>query len=226
MSSSNAYGATQCSDSRSASSCLLEERRVLRDQPAGDLEDLPRAAAIPVEHDRLGDVEVGAEPVQDGGVGAGPGEDGLLVVAHREAVVVLGHEAGDDFVLRQAQVLELVHQHAVPPGAELRPRLGVAADQLAGETDEVVVVDQIAGAECLAIGAEQLQVARGERDMLQPVPAEEAEQLTDPLAPNPEPAKQPRLVVLVRHAEPAAQPGRSRILAAGSRGRARGACPA
>ena len=192
---------------------LLEQRRVLRDEPPRHLEDLPRAAPVPVEHDRLGDVEVGAEAVEDGGVGAGPGEDGLLVVADREAVAVLCGQAGHDFVLGQAQVLELVHQDAVPAGPELRARLGIAADQLAGEPDQVVVVHQVAGAERLAIGAEQLEVARRERDVLQPVAAEQGEQLTDPLAPHPEPAEEAGLVVLVRDAEPTAKPGRCRILA-------------
>ena len=192
---------------------LLEQRGVLRDEPACHLEDLPRAAAVPVEHDRFGDVEVGAEAVEDGGVGAGPGEDGLLVVADREAVAVLGGQAGHDLVLGQAQVLEFVHQDAVPAGPELRARLRIAADQLAGEPDEVVVVHQVAGAERLAIGAEQLEVARRERDVLQPVAAEQGEQLTDPLAPHPEPAEEAGLVVLVRDAEPTAEPGRCRILA-------------
>ena len=94
----------------------------------------------------LGDAEVVPEAAQDGRVGAGPGEDGLLVVAHREAVAVPRGQLGDDLVLSQAQVLELVHQDVVPPARISRPRDVLAApEQLARARDQVVVVQQVAG---------------------------------------------------------------------------------
>ena len=204
---------------------FLEQDRVPLDEPAGHLEDLPGAAVIPVENDRVGDVEVAAEALEDVGVGSGPGEDGLLVVAHREAVAVLRDQAGDDLVLRQAQVLELVHQDAVPSRAQLRARLGVAAEQLSGEPDEVVVVDEVARAERLAVRAKELEVARGEGNVLQAMPAEEVE-AADRSAPGGPGAGAgawsgtPRPPLRTRGA--ARPPPDTR---AGSRGRARAACP-
>ena len=65
---------------------LLEQAGIAGDQPPRGLEDLAGAAAIQVENDRRVDAEVGPEAFQDRGVGAGPGEDGLLVVAHGEEV--------------------------------------------------------------------------------------------------------------------------------------------
>jgi hypothetical protein len=138
---------------------LFEERRVARDEPPRGLEDLAGAAPVPVQHHGVGDLEVGAEAIQNGGVGAGPGKDRLLVVAHGEAVAVIGRETGDHLVLRETQVLELVHQEAVPAGPDLGGRLGLAAEQLAGERDQIVVVQQVAGAERLAVVPKQLEVA-------------------------------------------------------------------
>ena len=93
------------------------------DQPAGGLEDLPGAAPVEVEDDGAAMPKSVPKPLQDRGVGAGPGEDRLLVVAHGEAVPVPGGELGDDLVLGQAQVLELVHQHVVPAAAHVRQRI-------------------------------------------------------------------------------------------------------
>jgi hypothetical protein len=184
---------------------FVEQRRVAGDQAARHFEDLPGAAAVPIQHHGDPDLEVGPEALEDGGVGAGPAEDRLLVVAHGEAVAMDRREPGDDGVLRQAQVLELVHQDGVPVGADLRRRGLVAPDQLARERDEVVVVEQVASPERVAVGSEQLQVAGGERGVLQPVPTEEAEELGHPLGADPEPLQHPPLVVLVRDAEAAAQ---------------------
>jgi hypothetical protein len=48
--------------------------------------------------------------------------------------------------------------------------------------------------------------------VLQPVPAEEVEQLADPLAPDPKPPQHPRLVVLVGDSEAAAEARRAGVL--------------
>jgi hypothetical protein len=103
---------------------LLEQSRIPGDQLPRGVEDLAGAAAIEVQDDRLGDAEIVAEPAQDGGVGTGPGKDGLLVVAHGETVAVERGELGDHLVLGEAQVLELVHQHVVPSVAHLGAHVG------------------------------------------------------------------------------------------------------
>src|SRR6185436_2688213 len=71
---------------------LLEKLRVLGEDAARGLEDLPRAAAVFVEHDRL-DLVVPFEPDQDVRIGAGPGEDRLLVVADGKEIVMRGRKA-------------------------------------------------------------------------------------------------------------------------------------
>ena len=60
---------------------------------------------------------------------------------------MLLREAGDHLVLGEAQVLELVHQDRVPAAPDRRRFLRMASQQLAGEGDEVVVVEQTPGAE-------------------------------------------------------------------------------
>ena len=191
---------------------LVEQPRIAGDDLARGLEDLPGAAPVLVEHD-LADREVVAEALEDAGVGAGPGVDGLLVVAHGEAVPVGGAEAGDHLVLRQAQVLELIHQQRVPPAADLGRGVGVGAQQLAGQRDEVVVVEQVAQAERRAVVLEVLPVALGERVVLQLVAAEEPEELRLALGADAEPAEDPLLVVLVGEAEAAAQLHQGGVLA-------------
>ena len=192
---------------------LVEQAAVVGHQPPRRLEDLARAAPVQVEDDRVADPEVVAEPAEDGGIGAGPGEDRLLVVAHGEAVVVPRGQLGHDFVLGQAQVLELVHQHIVPTAADVGARVGVAAEQLAGAGDEVVVVHQVARAQGLAVRLEQLAVAGGERHVLQPVQAEELQQLAVPLRAHPEAPEHAPLVVLVGDAEPAPEARGGRVIA-------------
>ena len=76
------------------------------------------------------DAEVGPEALQDRGIGTGPGEDRLFVVSHGEAAAVSRGEVRDDLVLRQAQVLELVHQHVVPAAPDVVARRRVLAQQL------------------------------------------------------------------------------------------------
>ncbi len=103
---------------------LLEQAGIVGDQLPGGVEDLPGAAAIQVQNDRRVDAEVGPEALQDRGIGTGPGEDRLFVVTHGEAAAVSRGEVGDDLVLRQAQVLELVHQHVVPAAPDVVPAAG------------------------------------------------------------------------------------------------------
>jgi hypothetical protein len=192
---------------------LLEQAGIAGDQPPRRVEDLSGAAAVEIEDDGRGNAEVVAEPAQDGRIGAGPREDRLLVVAHREAVPVPGGQLGDHFVLRQAQVLEFIHQHVVPPVAHAGAHVLAGPEQLARAGDEVVVVQQVAGAQGVGVGVEQLLVAGRERDVLQAMPAEQQQQLTVALRPDPKPSQYPALVVLVGDAEPAPQAGGRRVIA-------------
>ncbi len=121
-------------------------------------------------------------------------------------------QSGDDLVLREAQILELVHQHRVPPRANLGRGAGLQAQQVAGEGDEIVVIQQAARAQSLAVGVEVLLVARGELVMLELAPAEEAQQLRLPLGPDAEPPQHPLLILFVGETEPAPQAHQLRVL--------------
>ena len=122
-----------------------------------------------------------------------------------KTVAVLLREPGDDLVLREAQVLELVHQDGVPAGPDRRRRGCVASEQLAGEGDEVVVVEQVPRAGALRDTREELAVARREGNVLQPVSAEEPEELGHGARPHPESPQHSLLVVLVRDTEALAE---------------------
>ena len=85
--------ATQCSDSRSASSRFSNSpglRVTSRRAVSKICREQRRFRSSTIG---LAMLEVVPEALQDGGVGAGPGEDGLLVVAHGEAVAVSARRA-------------------------------------------------------------------------------------------------------------------------------------
>ena len=127
---------------------------------------------------------------------------------------MLRREPGDDLVLGQAQVLELVHQDGIPARPDRRRLPRVPSEQLAGESDEVVVVEQVAGAERFAIRVGRARCRRRvSGNVLQPVAAEEAEELGLTLRPYPEPAEHPLLVVLVGQTEAPTQAHERRVLA-------------
>ena len=172
---------------------LLEQLRVLRQHATRGLEDLPRAAAILVEDDRL-DFVVPLEPHQDVRVRARPGEDRLLVVTDCEEVAMRCGELVQQVVLDCVDVLKFVHEQIVKP---VRDPVG----ERRGFGDQLVEVDHVAMGEPGAVLAEQPGFVRLELVTLQPVPAEAVEDAAAPLGRHAQPAEDDALVQVVRDAE-------------------------
>ena len=184
-----------------------EAGRIVRDQLSRSLEDLNGAAPILIQKDGLRHPELIAEPSQDRGIRAGPGEDRLLVVSHAEEVAVVGDEHLEQLVLGEVEILELVHQHVVPPGSQ-RPRHRLLhTKQLLREIDHAVEVHQVTLPEQPHVLAKELLVAGGELIALQAVTAEVGEELPMALLANPKSTEQPALKILVGHAEAGAEAG-------------------
>ena len=90
---------------------ILEAFLVHLDEPAGELEDLPRAPVIPSQHDlgRVGKALAELEDVFQ--VRAPESIDRLVVVAHDDEVPMGRREARHDPELDRVRVLELVDQN-------------------------------------------------------------------------------------------------------------------
>ena len=101
------------------------------------------ATTVDVEHNRLGQVELTQESRDDARVGPTPGEDRLFVIADREQRTVLSCEEGQDAILVQIEILELIDEDVIPAGLALGADLFAGFEQLAGAGDDVVVVDQV-----------------------------------------------------------------------------------
>jgi len=114
--------------------------------------------------------------------------------------------------LGQAEVLELVDQHVVPSAPHVRQHVRVGPEQLAGPGDQVIVVQQVPGAQRLRVRLEQLGVARRQRRVLEPVPSEQLQQGALALGADPEAPQHPALVIVVGDAEAAAQAGGGGVL--------------
>src|SRR5262249_10346010 len=139
-----------------------EERGIEGDQLAGEREDLVRAATILLEVDFARQTKVAREVAEHARIGAGPGVDRLLVVAHREHVLVVVRQRAHDPVLYRVQVLEFVDEDDVPTrangGTVLRP-----LEQLGGLDHQRVEVDDLANLEKMLIALEQRELVRLER---------------------------------------------------------------
>ena len=122
-------------------------------------------------------------------------------------------EALDDGVLHRVQVLELVHQHVVPPARDLLRHRQVLVQQLAGLHHQVVEVHQAPPRQVLAIAPERLLIVGLELHLPEPVHPEPGEQPATPLLPDAEPAEHAELVVLVGDAEAAADSDPLAVLA-------------
>src|SRR5690348_5406001 len=119
-----------------------EERGVDLDEPAGEGDDLARAAAIFAELDVPCQLEVVEEALKDARIGARPRIDRLLLVADGEDVPVVAAELTDDGVLHRIEVLEFVDEDAIPARADTLDNL-LIVKQLGSPEDEHVEVDDV-----------------------------------------------------------------------------------
>ena len=95
----------------------------------GCLQNVFRRAVVLLQADdlRLGKVLLELEDVAD--IGAAPGIDRLVLVAHRAHIVALAGQQAHDLVLRAVGVLVLVHQQVVPAALIFGAHLGHALQQ-------------------------------------------------------------------------------------------------
>ena len=192
---------------------LVEQVRILGEDTARGLEDLVRAAAVAVEHDGLRDPEVLAEPAEHSRIGAGPGEDRLLVIPDREEVAMGRREPLQDLVLCRVQILELVHEQVVPPRGDGVGDVPALAEQRRSPRDEVVEVEHVAARQVGRVLPVHRLVPGRQAVVLQPPPGEQGEQSAPALGVDAEAAEHDPLVLLVGHPKAAVESGGVGMLA-------------
>ena len=122
---------------------LAAPPQVVPDDAVGGVQDGRGAAVILLEADDLRVLEEALEREQVLDLGPAPPVDALVVVAHHADVAGGPHEVAQQVHLQAVGVLELVHQDVVELVAPVRPHVGVIADDLHGEDEEVVEIDRV-----------------------------------------------------------------------------------
>ena len=92
--------------------------------------------------------------VVDGG--ATPAVDALVVVAHGGKRRVLAHQGLEQFVLHGVGVLVFIHQQVAEAVLPLAPGLGIGAQQLERQADQVVEVHRLVGVQALLVALHHL----------------------------------------------------------------------
>jgi hypothetical protein len=142
---------------------VSEDRRIDHYEPAGERNDFARAAAVFFQLRHSVDLEIVGEGEKDLWIRPRPGVDRLLVVADREYVSVIARQLVDDRVLDRIQILELVHENAVPSSPN-RGADGFVPQELPGfkhkrvEVDELSLVQEflVAGEEHPVVGPQSI----------------------------------------------------------------------
>jgi hypothetical protein len=143
---------------------------------------------------------------EDARVGAGPGVDGLLLVADGEDVTVIAPDLADDLVLERIEILELVHEHIVPARAHAVHDVRVG-EQLGSPDDERVEVDGAALLEKSLVAVEGIGVVPVHEGLSpEAMGAEAREERAVPLRGVAESAQDGPLIALVGDAESGLEP--------------------
>ena len=87
--------------------------------------------------------------------GAAPAVDGLVVIAHGGEVPPRADQAFEQLVLGGVGVLVLVDQHMAQALLPLGPHIGVRAQELEGQADQVVKVHTLVGAQALLVAGHE-----------------------------------------------------------------------
>ena len=131
---------------------LLEVRvRIFRDQGIGAAQDLPAAAVILFELDHLQARIVGGEPVEVFRIGAAPGIDALVVVAHAGQAAARAGEVFQQAVLRAVGILAFVHQQVADALAPGRGQVRIVFQQHQGQPDQIVEIHRVERAQALLV---------------------------------------------------------------------------
>ncbi len=127
---------------------------VLRDDRVGRIEDVPVAPVVLLELHHPGAAVQIRELEDVAHLGAPPPVDGLVVVAHHDQVRARWRcELLEELVLDGVGVLELVHQDVLEARPVLLQRLGVLAQELDEQEQQISEVHRVRRAEKPLIGA-------------------------------------------------------------------------
>ncbi len=115
---------------------------VMGDEGIGRIDDIARAAVVPLQAEDPGFLEILLEVEDIGDLGAAEGVDGLGIVPHHAEIPVRRRQFAEDDVLGQVRVLVLVHQDmAETAGDGIQRRLVVPEEDVQVEEDVVEVHD-------------------------------------------------------------------------------------
>ena len=130
---------------------LLVNVRVVRDEMVGRAQDALRAAVVLFELDDLQLRVIAAELVDVLGVGAAPGVDALVVVAHAGEARLGAGDGLEQAVLRVVGVLVFVHQQVAKALLPDRPCVGIGFQDAQRQADQVVEVHRVECREALLV---------------------------------------------------------------------------
>ena len=135
---------------------LLDASRVVLDHRVGGVEDALRGAVVLLQahHARVREVALEVEDVAD--VGAAPGVDGLVDVAHDEDVAVRVGEQAHDAVLRVVRVLVLVDEQVVERALPALAHVVEALQQVDAAHQQVVEVHRVGGVQAALVELEDV----------------------------------------------------------------------
>ena len=139
------------------------QARRRRPDEVGQVQHALPGPVVAVQADDIQAGVVGGQLAQVRGVGAAEAVDGLRVVAHAGQLLPVGLQQPDDAGLDRVDVLVLINQDRIEHAAQHRPGRRVGQRRLP-QQQQVVEVDQVAGALAGRVGAEQVGQLAGERD--------------------------------------------------------------
>ena len=145
---------------------LLEDLGVLGDHLVGCAQDGASGAVVLLQRDDLQPRIVLRQALEVVDGGAAPAVDALVVVAHGGEGRVLAHQGLEQFVLHGVGVLVLVHQQVAESVLPLAPGLGIGAQQLQWQADQVIEVHRLVSVQALLValhhlGRRELQIVFG-----------------------------------------------------------------
>ena len=141
---------------------LVEERGVVGDEGVGRGEDATRGAVILLELDHLQLGVVLLQQLQVLDIGAAPGIDRLIVVAHRGERAAHAREQLEQPILGAIGVLIFIHQQITQTVLPALSHLGVFLEQAHRQRDQVVEIHRLVGAQGAFVFPVELGGDRGD----------------------------------------------------------------
>ncbi len=145
---------------------LFVQVRVVRDQLVGRAQDALAAAVVLLQLDHAQARPVAAELVDVLRIGAAPGVDRLVVVAHAGDPAALAGQHFQQAVLRVVGVLVFVHQQVAQALAPGIAAFGIGFEDAQRQPDQVVEIDRVERGQALlvhVVDGRRFQLARAAR---------------------------------------------------------------